>query len=416
MRITGSLTALSLLLLCGNAEAGALKAQGFIDLRVVSPSNAQNWQHGGLGKLRFDGNGGQDVNAEIPQIMAEARAQLTAELSGMLLFRYAPDQKTAVDLLEGYLRYRPVSTTPWRGAVKLGAFFPPISLENTDLGWTSPWTLTPSAINSWVGEELRTIGGEATVEHRWIASSLVLRAAIYGWNDPAGILIADRGWALGDKPTGLFDHLRLPDAVAVSRGRRPPAQTLTYREIDNRPGWYAGLAWQQDGLGRFEVLRYDNSANASAYDQQFAWATDFWSLGASIPFGDFTVLTQAMVGKTVVAPSPTFKGVTDFSSAYVLLGWAHKTVRLAARAEVFNTVERHPHFPHDGDDEDYPPDPELSEHGHAVTLAANWLPTSYLRVSAEVLRLNSFRTQRAAVGLSPRLVETQLQLNLRVYF
>ena len=53
-------------------------------------------------------------------------------------------------------------------SVKAGAFFPTISLENDDLGWTSPYTLTPSAINSWIGEELRTIGSEgiAALRHR----------------------------------------------------------------------------------------------------------------------------------------------------------------------------------------------------------------------------------------------------------
>jgi hypothetical protein len=58
----------------------------------------------------------------------------------------------------------------------------------------------------------------------------------------------------------------------------------------------------------------------------------------------------------------------------------------------------------------------LSEHGHAMTLAANWLPTSYLRLTAELLHVNSFRVQRTVEGQSPRLIETQLQLNLRVYY
>src|SRR5258705_9405197 len=60
--------------------------------------------------------------------------------------------------------YRPVSTSAFRWSIKAGAFFPPISLENTEIGWTSPWTLTPSAINAWVGEELRTIGLEGRSE------------------------------------------------------------------------------------------------------------------------------------------------------------------------------------------------------------------------------------------------------------
>jgi hypothetical protein len=33
-----------------------------------------------------------------------------------------------------------------------------MSLENRAGGWKTPYTITPSAISSWVGEELRTIG------------------------------------------------------------------------------------------------------------------------------------------------------------------------------------------------------------------------------------------------------------------
>ena len=72
-------------------------------------------------------------------------------------------------------RRRPVS---W--SVKAGAFFPTISLENDDLGWTSPYTLTPSAINSWIGEELRTIGSEAhaALRHRRMRHLLADRRAV----------------------------------------------------------------------------------------------------------------------------------------------------------------------------------------------------------------------------------------------
>ena len=416
MRAWTCLLALGALAFAGSSQAGALKLDGFFDLRVVNPSNTQSWETGGPGKLRFDGNGGQDLNAEIPQVAIQGRAQLTQDLSGVVLLRYAPDQKTAVDLIESYLRYRPVSTTPWRGSLKIGIFFPPISLENTELGWTSPWTLTPSAINSWVGEELRTLGSEVTIEHRLEKSTFQVEAALYGWNDPAGIMLADRGWALGDKPTGLFDRMRLPDAVSISRGASGPMHTLTYQEIDNRPGWYAGASWRIEDVVRIDVLRYDNSANAAALDRQFAWRTKFWSAGVSVPFGEFTLLTQAMHGQTIIGPIRTFKSVTDFDSAYALVGWTRGEVRLAARAEVFGTVERHPHQVHDEDDEDYPPDPELSEHGHAFTFAANWLPRPYLRLTAEVLHLYSYRAQREAVGLPPNLRETQMQFNLRTFF
>ena len=73
-----------------------------------------------------------------------------------------PKLDAGIDLLETYVSWRPQSNGVLRWNVRAGAFFPPVSLENDDLGWTSPYTLTPSAINSWVGSELRTIGGEGT--------------------------------------------------------------------------------------------------------------------------------------------------------------------------------------------------------------------------------------------------------------
>jgi len=82
------------------------------------------------------------------------------------VLRAEPDDRNVVDALEAYLRYAPASDGDVSWSMKAGAFFPTISLENDDLGWASPYTLTPSAINSWIGDELRTIGGEGklTVE------------------------------------------------------------------------------------------------------------------------------------------------------------------------------------------------------------------------------------------------------------
>ena len=81
------------------------------------------------------------------------------------VLRAEPQTRSVVDALETYLRYDDAGARLYRWSVKAGAFFPTISLENDDLGWTSPYTLTPSAINSWIGDELRTIGSEGTL--RW---------------------------------------------------------------------------------------------------------------------------------------------------------------------------------------------------------------------------------------------------------
>jgi hypothetical protein len=58
----------------------------------------------------------------------------------------------------------------------------------------------------------------------------------------------------------------------------------------------------------------------------------------------------------------------------------------------------------------------LSEHGNAITLALNWQPLDWLRLTSEALRVESVRDQRLALGLAPRQIDTQLQFNARVLF
>ena len=145
---------------CPVADAADFSIDGYADLRVVFPSNEVGWLDGGLGKLRY---GAEQSNPEfrIAEVVGQGVVQITPGLMAMTVVRYAPEQRTFFDVLEAFVRWRPVSTTPARFTLKAGAFFPPISLENTEIGWTSPWTLTPSAINAWVGEELRTIGAHS---------------------------------------------------------------------------------------------------------------------------------------------------------------------------------------------------------------------------------------------------------------
>ena len=50
----------------------------------------------------------------------------------------------AVDLTEAYLEYRPYPRAGFRSRVRLGAFYPPMSLENRATGWETPYTITPS--------------------------------------------------------------------------------------------------------------------------------------------------------------------------------------------------------------------------------------------------------------------------------
>ena len=55
------------------------------------------------------------------------------------------------------------------------------------------------------------------------------------------------------------------------------------------------------------------------------------------------------------------------------------------------------------------------ESGNALTLAVNYLPYDWLRLTAEAIRVVSTRNQRTIEGLNPHAVENQLQLSARFY-
>ena len=336
--------------------------------------------------------------------------QITPSLLGVADLSYQSQTHATASLLEAFVRYRPVSTNAWRWSFKAGEFFPPISLENDAIGWTSPWTLTPSAINSWVGEELRAIGGELRIEHRSDTNTQEGAIALFRANDPLGEILAARGWSLSDLTSGVGSRLREPDVYAEQIGVRPPRRFDPFLEIDHRPGFYADVTWRSQEFGRATLLYYDNLADPSAShpfghngDELYAWRTHFSSLGVQSGAGNLVLIGQAMVGTTEIAPQG-FRGETHFFAGYVLAGWNLGAWRPAVRVDVF------------GKRDDPPSTPRLAEHGSAITLALNWRPLDWLRLTGEVIRVDSSADQRIALGLSPRQIDAQVQFNARVLF
>src|SRR5207244_7487700 len=128
-----------------------------------------------------------------------------------------------------------------------GIFFPPISLENSGPAWTSVYTITPSAINSWVGEEVRATGGEGSLTWSGAQHELTFTGAVFGWNDPTGSLLAWRGWTLEDRQSGFSDRVPLPPIPSIGPGGdvfpRQPLFVQPFREVDSRPGYYIAGAW-----------------------------------------------------------------------------------------------------------------------------------------------------------------------------
>jgi hypothetical protein len=387
------------------AQVAAPQLHGYAELRLGAASGERSWLDGGLGKGRFD----DDFRARPSAALALAW-QLAPEWLASTQLQYQDGQRRPVGVLDAWLRVRPVSTTPWRWSLKLGAFFPPVSLVNDGIGWTSPWTLTPSAIDSWVGEELRATGAEFALEHRSTAATWRGVAAAFGRNDPAGDLLASRGWALGDMTSALNAELREPDVYAPLTGTSAPIVFRPFVEIDHRIGWYAGISRESAGGAMLSVLRYDNRGDPTAWEWQgarrvFAWHTRFWSVGARARTGQVQWIAQVMDGATAFEPRPGLLLDTQLDAGYLLATWGRGDWQPALRIDAFRLRQL--------------PDTlaaPLDEHGNALGAALNWRPREGLRITGEVLRIDSTRNQRRLEGLSPRQVDLQAQVALRASF
>ena len=162
------------LVLCSFAlwtvAAGAqerLTVNGDIDLRWVHATGDTSYLNGGLGILRFDPD---HEGLEFGRAFVAPTLRLTDVMTVHAVFdAYGDYGGNPVDVSEFYLDVRPFPTTSVRWRARFGAFFMPVSLENRGIGWTDVYSITPSAVNTWLGEEFRTIGAE--IEARWLGAS-----------------------------------------------------------------------------------------------------------------------------------------------------------------------------------------------------------------------------------------------------
>ncbi len=389
------------LLLGAAAHAGDFDIQ--LDARIAVSDSRTSFLDGGLGKLRY-GEGGDGL--KVGRIRMAYRtgigeiAHLTIDASAWSVADTNP-----VDLTEAFVELRPVPSSAWRSRIKLGAFYAPISLEHRASGWTNPYTLSSSALNTWVGEELRTIGAQYELD--WLGSrdggafDLGLTVAAYGWNDPAGVVIALRGFALHDRQTPLFGRLR----THVEGG---PESRVIFEEIDDRPGYYLGVKARHAGGTELRFLHYDNRADPAAFDasiQDYAWETLFNSIGLrhESPSG-WTLIGQWLDGVTYVGPGR--HDAWDFDSAFLLVARQVGRHRLAARVEQFAMNHtRTTVFP------------SLSrDRGTAWTLGWSFEPRERLELSAEILQVRSDVAWRAQLGEPSDATEDSLQLGVRYSF
>ena len=379
-----------------------------IEAAWVHNDSLPSWLDGSVGKFAH--------NSTEPRVRAYAAhaIRLTDTVSTRLVLEVTGDKVgEPISATEAYLSWRPIPQSNTRYRFKFGAFYPGISLENTQPGWRSPYTINYSAINSWIAEELRATGVEMTAIKRFpdIGPNhrLILQGSAFGWNDPAGSILAWRGWSVHDRQSRFGDKLPLPQLPLNRPGEMFEQQAAVvdpFEEVDNRVGFYTSAEWR--ARGRFSImgLRYDNRGNPEALENgQYGWDTRFWSLGLRLILPRrTTLLAQWMKGNTGMGPLMNGKHVVDndFESYYVLLSKKVDKHRFSARFEQFRV-----------EDIDVIAADNNNESGNAWTLSHRFHISDSFSVYTEWTNIETSRPGWAYNGFNTSKVEQQFQIGLR---
>jgi hypothetical protein len=403
-----SIGCFALLSLCAHVasavDVGPYEITVQLDMRWVDiESPYTSFTNGGLGQLRFDE---AHDGLRLGRAMVDFTGPLTETIRANLTLNATGDHDAyPIDATEAFLEWRPYPQNNLRWRTRVGAFYAPISLENRSVGWQSPYSISTSAINSWIGEETRTIGIEQSLtlinldSHRDYEVGLV--AGLYGWNDPMGILIFQRGWALHDRQTGLFGGLPRPFSYSEYDQR-----IEFFREYDHRVGYYAGGEYKYRDQLVAQVLHYDNRGDtAVTAGKESTWLSRFDAIGLRYELPTHTTfITQALRGDTGVGPSDDGRGmlILDYWSYFALLSQQFEKHRVTARYDRLYSESTRGAYIFDS-----------KQTAIAWTFAYMWDIDRHWQLAAEALQIQGALMQRSLLGLPQQATERSWQLAVR---
>lgn len=410
-RLTSTVVGTALVL----ASAGSASAQadlfsldtlsGLVDLRLAVADGETSWIDGGLGKARF---GKDHQGLRLGEAALVWNPRFTDTLSAVVVAESQDGQRHLVDLGEGYLAYRSRPGSSLRLSARAGVFYPPISLEHDGLDWSVPDTITPSAINTWVAEETKVVGVEATIRRTLAGQTFSLTAGGFRNGDTSGTELTFRGWALHDIKSPVFGRFPLPPLTAAMARRQAPS-TTPLAEIDGRIGYYGRIEWRPSSVLAFDLFGYENEGDRTSVDdnREWSWETRFWNLGMRLDLDAVAVKAQVMTGETLMGYSNASGVWADmgFEAAYVSASKALGPGSATVRYDRFSTSDR----TNKATDNN-------AEHGWSGLAAYRWDVRPNAQIVFEALYIDSFRRDRERFALEAGQKQTVLQTAFRHQF
>lgn len=374
---------------------------GVVVAGPVLASNKEAWTSGGLGKLEHRGAG------FAADAVVAWRPDITDHVSTHISLALQSSVRGVVGIDEAYVRLRRDPEAPIGVSARAGLFFSPASLEHDGAEWTTHYTLTPSAIGSWIAEEVKVFGVEIALHKSVAGRPASLTVAAFGANDTAGALLTFRGWALDDLRATVGQTLPLPPITPVFFEQAPRTRPVV--EVDGRVGGYGKAQIAVSDALSLTAMVYTNRGDPAALrNGQYAWNTRFATLGANLrTSGDTTVLAQVLVGTSRMGLDADKQAVTDvsFRSGYILISTPLRAGSLTGRVDAFAV-----------DDHSFLDLMDNREKGTAVTGAWTTQLSSATEMVAEVLAVWSDRPARALVGVRADQVDVQTKFAVRARF
>jgi hypothetical protein len=377
----------ALLLATGAASAFAqtrgFELHGYLTGRAIRlEESIPSWTEGDFGKFDVGGNTAT-ASLQLGADWVPAR-WLSLHADGVARHEPSGTGGRRAGIVQAYAD---VSNEHWR--LRAGMFWLPTSRENIDPLWTSRYTITYSALNSWIGQEVRPIGADL----QWTPSFYVVAGAtVFRGNDTMGTVLAGRGWSFGDRITVYDETLRVP----LGEVTKPVA-----RDLDDRNGYAGRLRLQLPERAMIQFTHIDNKAElVPLLRGQEPWQTRFDMVSATAGMNGPTTLSAEYAWGWTAVGFPGGSYTMNFETGYVLLSHKRGAERWTARVERFTTHSR-----------DFEPDDTAREHGHAATLAWFHDSTPHLRLGLELTRVTADR-----VGLSVRPGGTMVTAEVRYGF
>ena len=371
---------------------------GIVQAGYVVADSQTSFLNKGTGTLRHDEN-----SLILQQAIVQVDSTWTSSFSSTLVLNAYTDGEQSIAPSQVQIKYQPIIKTEIKYSLRIGMFYPELSVENTDTGWLSPDTYTQSAINTWFGEELRIFGAEASLfkSGRRSASpwSWDAKIGLYKGNDPIGSVIAWRGFGMHDRQSLFNERVEFAayPFVVSNEGINHPSWVEPFHELDSRFGGYLGVHLNYLRRTEFKYYRYDNFADPNAVNSQrlYAWRTKFHSLALNHKVSkNWQVKSQLLHGSTLMGNN--FVHV-DYTAGFLQSTYAvSATSKITARIDVFDVSER----------DDIPEDVNTS-FGHAITLNYQYNINQQWRIGSEIHLNKNTALNRRSLGVLPQQHERQ---------